>query len=191
MKRSELTVASRLTVIRILIVPFFIVTVLYYSPGQDHLRFISLGLFVTAAFLDFLDGYWARKFHQETKAGAILDPLADKILLISAFICLYKVSVLFETVRFPIWLVVAVISRDAILLLGSMIIHLVKGDITVATTIWGKGTAFLQMLAVIGILMQWRFSIMIWYVIMIFVIISGMDYRLKGIKELYSAENHQ
>ena len=191
MKRSELTVASRLTVIRILIVPFFIVTVLYYSPGQDHLRFISLGLFVTAAFLDFLDGYWARKFHQETKAGAILDPLADKILLISAFICLYKVSVLFETVRFPIWLVVAVISRDAILLLGSMIIHLVKGDITVATTIWGKGTAFLQMLAVIGILMQWRFSIMIWYVIMIFVIISGMDYILKGIKELYSAENHQ
>src|SRR3990167_5156451 len=115
----SLTLASKLTVIRIVIVPFFIVTVLYYSPGKDYLRFVALSMFVLAAVLDFLDGYLARKLHQETKVGTILDPLADKILFISAFICLYKISVLFETVRFPIWLVVAVISRDTILLLGS------------------------------------------------------------------------
>ncbi|OGX34996.1 MAG: hypothetical protein A3C36_01570 [Omnitrophica WOR_2 bacterium RIFCSPHIGHO2_02_FULL_52_10] len=191
MGRSGLTVASKLTVIRILIVPFFIATVLYYSPDKDHLRLIALGLFAAAAGLDFLDGYLARKFRQETKAGAILDPLADKILLISAFICLYKIGVSFETVRFPIWLVVAVISRDVILLLGSTIIHLVKGDIAVATTVWGKGTAFVEMLAVMGILMQWRFSILLWYVIMVFVIISGMDYIIKGIKLLYNADNHR
>jgi phosphatidylglycerophosphate synthase len=111
--------------------------------------------------------------------------------LISAFICLYKIGVSFEAVRFPIWLVVAVISRDVILLLGSMIIHLIKGDITVATTVWGKGTAFFQMLAVMGILMQWRFSILLWYVIMVLVIISGMDYIIKGVKLLYSVDNQR
>lgn len=191
MQRSGLTLANQLTVVRILIVPFFIVTVLYYSPDKDFLRYVALGLFAAAALLDFLDGYWARKFHQATKVGALLDPLADKILLISAFICLYKIGVLFETVRFPIWLVVAVISRDAILLLGSTVIHLMKGDITVATTFWGKWTAFLQMLAVMGILLQWKFSILTWYVIIVFVVISGMDYILKGIKELYSADNQR
>ena len=108
-----LTLASKITVCRILIVPVFIATVLYYSPDQDYLRFAALGVFALALALDILDGYLARRLHQETRAGALLDPLADKILLISAYICLYKVGILFDAVRFPIWLVVAVTSAFA------------------------------------------------------------------------------
>ncbi|MCK5013027.1 MAG: CDP-alcohol phosphatidyltransferase family protein [Candidatus Omnitrophica bacterium] len=184
-----LTLANRLTIGRLLMVPFFIVAVLYYSPDNDYTRFIALGIFLAAVILDVLDGYVARKFDQETKAGAILDPLADKILLISAYICIYKVSVLFNTVRFPIWLVVAVISRDVILLLGFVVIHLFNGNISVNPTIWGKATVFFQILAVIGILMQWQLFSLFWYVILILVVISGIDYILKGIKELNSGAN--
>lgn len=180
----SLTLANQFTIARLLMVPFFITAVLYYSPDHDYLRFIALGIFLAAVTLDVLDGYVARKFGQETKAGAILDPLADKILLISAYICLYKISVLFDAVRFPIWLVVAVISRDVVLLLGSMIIRLVNGDIRINPTVWGKMTVFFQVLGVIGILMQWPYFSVFWYVILILVIISGIDYILKGVKEL-------
>lgn len=181
-----LNLANRLTVGRLLVVPFFIVAVLYYSPDKDHLRFVALGIFLAAVFLDVLDGYVARKFGQETEAGAILDPLADKILLISAFICIYKISVLFDTVRFPIWLVVAVISRDVILLLGFTVLRLYNVAISVNPTIWGKMTVFFQVLAVIGILMQWQIFSVFWYVILVLVVISGTDYILKGVKALNS-----
>ena len=180
----SVTLANKLTMCRLFIVPFFISNVLYYSPEKDYLRFIALGLFLTAVTLDVLDGFVARRFHQETKAGAILDPLADKILLISAYICLYKIGVLFETVQFPIWLVVAVISRDVVLLLGSMIIRITNGDIIVKPTVWGKMTMFFQVLAVIGILLQWPLLSFLWYVILVLVIISGVDYLIKGVKEL-------
>lgn len=180
----SLTFANRLTIARVFCVPFFISTVLYYSPDKDYLRFIALGVFLAAVLLDVLDGYVARHFHQETKAGAILDPLADKILSISAFICLYKVSVLFEMVRFPIWLVVTVISRDVILLLGAMIIRLVNGQLTIRPTVWGKMTMFFEVLAVVGILLQWPLFSYLWQIIFVLVIISGTDYLLKGFKEL-------
>ena len=182
----SLTLANRLTIGRLLLVPFFIVAVLYYSPHKDYLRFTALGIFMAAVILDVLDGYVARKFGQETKAGEILDPLADKILLISAYICIYKISVLFDVVRFPIWLVVAVISRDVILLIGFTVIRLFNAHISINPTIWGKMTVFFQVVAVAGILMQWPVFSLSWYIILVLVIISGIDYILKGVKVLNS-----
>ena len=180
----SLTLANRLTIIRLLLVPILIGTALYYSPQKDYLRFVTLAIFLCAMALDVLDGYVARKFNQETKAGAILDPLADKILLISTYICIYKISVMFEAVRFPIWLVVAVISRDVILLLGCVVIRLFNGDVDINPTIWGKLTVFFQTVAVVGILMQWPVFNFSWYVILVFAVVSGIDYILKGVKEL-------
>jgi cardiolipin synthase (CMP-forming) len=179
-----LTFANKVTIGRILAVPFFIATVLYYSPEQDYLRFAALGIFMFAVISDIIDGYIARTRHQKTKAGAMLDPLADKLLLISAFICLYKVSVLFEFIRFPIWLVVAVISRDVILILGSTVILIVHGDLHIDPTIWGKATTFFQVIAVCGILLQWAYSPIIWYITLIFSVISCVDYIRIGIKIL-------
>jgi phosphatidylglycerophosphate synthase len=92
-------------------------------------------------------------------------------------------------VRFPIWLVVAVISRDVVLLLGSTVIRLVNGDSNVHPTIWGKMTVFFQVLGVVGILTQWPFLSVVWYAILILVIISGVDYILKGVRDLNSGAN--
>lgn len=183
-----LTFANKITVVRIVLVPFFISTVLYYSPQKEYLRFVALGIFMFAVISDIIDGYIARTRHQKTRAGAILDPLADKILLISAFICLYKVSVLFEIVRFPVWFVVAMISRDAVLILGSMIIYIVRGEIKIEPTLWGKASTFFQIFSVIGILLQWTFSPLIWCAAILLAAVSGIDYIRTGIKVLNSSE---
>ena len=179
-----LTFANKVTIGRIFIVPFFVATVLYYSPQRDHLRFVALGIFLLAVTSDLIDGYIARAHKQKTKAGALLDPLADKFLLMSAFICLYKIGGQFLPFNFPLWLVVAVISRDVILLLGSMIIQLVNGQLVIAPTLWGKATTFFQVFCVIGLLMQIEVSSVLWSVTVILTIISAFGYIYDGIKTL-------
>ncbi len=177
-----LTFANKVTVGRILIVPFFIATVLYLSPERPYLRFVALGLFLTAVISDVIDGYIARTRQQKTLAGAILDPLADKILLISAFICLYIQRGEFGDLNFPLWFVVAIISRDVILLLGSMIIQLTTGELKIEANRLGKTTAFLQIVCILGILVQWHFTFVFWYLTVAITILSGVIYIKEGIK---------
>ncbi|MDP8212503.1 MAG: CDP-alcohol phosphatidyltransferase family protein [Candidatus Zapsychrus exili] len=179
----SLNFANKITIARIIAVPIFIGTVLYYSKQNDFLRFVSLGVFLFAVISDVFDGYIARTRNQKTKAGAILDPLADKFLLISAFVCLfYKGNFWADVIRFPGWVVIAVISRDIILILGAMILYVVNGRLEVEPTIWGKATTFVEILAIISILLQWSFSFVVWYVMLFFIVISGIDYIRKGIK---------
>lgn len=179
-----LTFANKVTIVRILVVPFFIATVLYYSSERDYLRWTALGIFLFAVITDVIDGYIARAHHQKTKAGAILDPLADKLLLISAFICLTIKGEIFSSVQFPLWLVVSVISRDVILLLGAMIIHLVQGDVTITPTKWGKSATFFQIICIFAVLLEWEVSVLLWSTTAGLTIISGLGYILKGIKTL-------
>lgn len=178
-----LTFANKITVCRILAVPFFIATVLYYTPQNDYLRLVALGIFSFAVISDAVDGYVARHYRQRTKAGAVLDPVADKLLLMSAFICLYKVgAAIGGGVHFPIWLVVGVISRDVTLLSGAAIIRLFHGDFEVEPTVWGKATAFFQIVAVLGILLRLPWVSAVWPPMIILTALSGIDYIRKGIK---------
>lgn len=179
-----LTFANKVTVGRILIVPLFIATVLYYSPDREFLRYLALMVFLLAVISDVIDGYIARTRKEKTKAGALLDPLADKVLLISAFMCLTIQGEAFGEIRFPLWLVVAVISRDVILLLGAMIIHLVAGNLAITPSAWGKATTFFQVFCIIGILLQWPVSMGVWYGTVGLTVISGLGYIRNGIKVL-------
>ena len=183
-----LTFANKITIGRILTVPFFVTAVLYYSPEWDYLRYVALGIFVFAVFSDMLDGYIARSQNQMTQVGAILDPLADKILLSSSFIFLYDVGHLFPKINFPIWLVVAVISRDVILLIGSALIFMLQGQFKIHVSVWGKTATFFQGVSVIGLLLQWPWTSVFWYVAFIFTAVSGLDYVRRGIGLLF-AEN--
>lgn len=175
-----LTFANKITVGRILAVPFFIATVLYYTPERDSLRYVALGIFLTAVISDVIDGYIARTRHQKTQAGVILDPLADKILLISAFLCLYLIGGNFDVLRFPLWLVVALISRDVILLAGALIIQMVTGRLTMEANFWGKTTTFLQIVCVIGMLLQLEASRIFWPLALVVTFISGVIYIKEG-----------
>jgi cardiolipin synthase (CMP-forming) len=176
-----LTFANKVTVGRILLVPFFIATVLYLSPARPYLRWLALSLFLIAVISDVIDGYIARTQGQKTKAGAILDPLADKILLISAFICLYIKRAQFDDISFPLWFVVAIISRDVILLLGSMIVQLMTGKLDIEANRSGKLTAFLQIVCVLGILLQLKFTFVFWYLALGATLFSGIVYIKEGI----------
>ena len=179
-----LTFANKVTIGRILIVPLFIATVLYYSSQRDQLRYAALGIFLVAVISDVIDGYIARTRQQKTKAGAILDPLADKILLISAFICLTIKGEFFPAFKFPIWLVVTVISRDVILLIGSMLLYVFRGQLDISPSLWGNATTFFQVASILGIFFQWSFSEYLWYVTVVLTLISAIDYLRNGIKIL-------
>ena len=159
-----LTAATKITIGRILAVPFFILSLVYYSPDKEYFRYIALAIFVLCILSDMIDGYIARVYHQTTKLGAILDPLADKILLISAFICLANIRPHMNVVRFPEWFVIGVISRDGILLLGIFVMHLMNKEVRISPTIWGKATTALQMFS------------------FILTVFSGLDYVRTGLK---------
>jgi cardiolipin synthase (CMP-forming) len=179
-----LTFANKITIVRIVAVPFFISAALYYSAEREYLRFVVLGIFLFAVISDVIDGYIARTRDQKTKAGAILDPLADKLLLISAFSCLGGIGAAYPPAQFPVWLIVAVISRDVVLLLGSMLIYIMNGDLLISPTIWGKASTFFQVSAVLGLLLHWDFAPVLWYATLILAVVSGVDYIRRGIKVL-------
>jgi len=114
----------------------------------------------------------------------ILDPLGDKILLVSAFIFLHIVD---TGIKFPLWVILIVVSRDAIILLGIIAIFLVGQNLDIMPTVWGKLSTGFQMASVISVLMRFKFSFIIWSVAMFFTVISGMDYIRKGFGVLYAS----
>lgn len=177
-----MNIANKISTFRILLVPFFIACLLYYTPQKDYLRLLALSIFVLAVISDIVDGYIARKKKEHSPAGLILDPLGDKILLVSAFIFLRLVN---TGIRFPIWVTLIVISRDVIIILGIIAIFIVRQKFDMIPTIWGKLTTFFQMSSVISVLMRVSFSYVIWSIAILFTLISGMDYIRRGLAALY------
>jgi len=112
---------NKLTILRILLIPFIVISLVYYTPQNDILRWIALFLFLGAALSDAVDGYVARHHNQRTELGNFLDPLADKFLINSIFICLTIGKFPF---RVPAWVTITVISRDLIIALGFIIIYI-------------------------------------------------------------------
>ena len=179
--------ANKISTFSILSVPFFIACLVYYSPGKDILRFFALGIFVLGVISDAVDGYIARKTKQKSKAGLILDPLGDKLLLISAFVLVYLKFP--SEIRFPAWVLLIVITRDVLILLGTAVIFMVKQDFNIVSTWLGKIATTFQMLSVISILLLWRFSYIFWLAAVLFTVLSGVNYIIKGFKSLYALDN--
>lgn len=173
-----LNLANKITITRITLTPLFITAIVY---GRMN---IALAFFAAAIISDGLDGFIARTRNQKTLLGTILDPVADKILLISAFICLALVNGPPAYLRLPPYVPIIVISRDAIIVLGSIMIYVVKGDVKIEPSILGKVTTFFQMITIVSILIQFKHSVYIWNTAAIFTIMSGIDYMTKGSRVL-------
>ncbi|MFC1709391.1 CDP-alcohol phosphatidyltransferase family protein [Candidatus Omnitrophota bacterium] len=183
--------ANKITIFRILSVPFFITALVYYTPQKDYLRFIALSIFVLAIISDVIDGYIARVKKQKTQAGAILDPLADKFLLITAFILLYHISNLYFDIKLPLGVALIVIFRDAILLIGGGIIILSNQENKINPTWIGKTSTFFQMMTILSLLLKLNFSCYVWNIAVAFTLISGIDYLRKGIVMFNSQPQHK
>src|SRR5438105_3828873 len=150
-----MTTANKITIMRMLLIPFFVVEVLYYvKDGQELHRLLAILSFAVAAICDGVDGYIARRYNQRSELGAILDPLADKLLLVSGIVVLtFDRRPYLESV--PLWLTGTIIGRDLLILIGMVVIHATVGKVKVRPRIPGKISTVLQMVIVLWILLQW------------------------------------
>jgi cardiolipin synthase len=138
---SALTVANLLTVFRLILIPVF-VTMVHYR------RFSwALAIFLAAAATDGLDGLLARSLNQKTQLGAILDPMADKLLLVTAFVVLSLPSFTL-TPPIPFWLTAAAISRDVFIVLGALVINIATGFSRFRPSLPGKINTFVQLITI-------------------------------------------
>lgn len=181
-----MTTANKVTIGRILLIPLFIVQAVYYvQTGNEVFRLIAVLAFALAAISDGIDGYIARRYHQFSELGAVLDPLADKLLLLSALILLsFDNRPRFD--RLPLWLTATVFSRDAILLLGSIVIHYTCGKMRVRPRILGKISTVFLMVVVSWTLLKWN-SASIFYLALVTALTtvgSGAFYVLDGVRQL-------
>jgi cardiolipin synthase (CMP-forming) len=126
-----LTLANQLTLLRMLLIPAFVLLVVYHQLGW------ALAIFITAGVTDGLDGLIARRSGKKTSLGAWLDPMADKLLLVTTFVVL-TLPGLGLVNRFPVWLTVLIISRDVVIVLTVAIVNLAIGRRTFRPSIYGK-----------------------------------------------------
>lgn len=127
----RLTAANQITLLRMLLIPLFVILLVYGRPGW------ALAVFAFAGLTDLLDGLIARMTRQRTSLGAWLDPMADKLLLVTTFVVL-SVPQTDLVVRFPLWLTILVISRDVVIVITVAIVNIVMGVRTFRPSIWGK-----------------------------------------------------
>ena len=196
-----MTTANKITVVRILMIPAFVTMAIYYGEsikrGQplEWQRFVSIAIFILAALSDGLDGYVARRYNQRSTLGIILDPIADKGLLLSGIITLSLTSwgseVEPDTGKFPVWFPVLVISRDAILLVGTLVLYLLNGKVHVKPHWTGKIATVLQMVAIGWVMLQLRVIPLLYVVLAAgaFTLASGIIYVTEGVRQL-QAEGH-
>ena len=136
---------NKLTVARMIIVPFLVVFLLT-GWGGDANRYISLALFVVASVTDWFDGYLARKNNLVTNFGKFMDPLADKLLVCSAMICMIELN------RLPAWFVIIIIAREFIIS-GFRLIAAENG-VVIAANYWGKFKTASQMVMIILLILN-------------------------------------
>lgn len=175
-----MSIPNYLTLFRILLTPVFFITLVSYTPEKEELRLIALAIFVVAALTDALDGILARFLKQRTALGQMLDPLADKILLVSAYIGLLFVATL--PFRPPLWVTITIIFRDLILLFGFLILNFAAVKVEVQPNIWGKLTTASQMLLLCFVLLEWPVAVPLAFLTVAFTIISGIIYITRGLK---------
>ena len=148
-----MNLANNLTLLRILLVPVFVGSLFYYSPERQYLHLAVILIFATACLTDGLDGYVARRMAQKTEFGTFIDPIADKLLLLSGFCSLSFMPALPPPMRIPAWVTLIIISRDVIILVGALVIFIMTGHLKARPLLIGKTTTVVQMAAIFAALL--------------------------------------
>ncbi len=180
-----MNLANKLTIVRIFLVPVFMLFLLLDIPNGDY---IAAGIFILAASTDALDGYVARSRNQITTFGKFMDPLADKLLVSSALIILVEMN------RISSWIVVIIIARE-FAITGLRILAASEG-VTIAASWWGKFKTISQILAIIVLLLNnYPFSLIglpmdtiLVALALIFTVVSGADYLIKNKQAFLTGE---
>lgn len=176
----QMNLPNKLTILRVLMIPFFVVFMLMDITGGAD-KWIAVSLFVIASLTDFLDGYIARKYNLVSNFGKFMDPLADKLLVGAAMICLVEMG------RLPAWIVIIIISREFIIS-GFRLVASDNG-IVIAASYWGKFKTVFQMAMIIvlicnlGGVFGMIETALVW-ISLILTVVSLVDYVAKNVDVL-------
>ncbi len=171
---------NKLTILRVIMIPFFVLALLYDGGENQTLRYVAAAIFIIASLTDMLDGKIARKYNLVTNFGKFMDPLADKLLVCSALICLVELKEL------PAWMVIVIISREFIIS-GFRLVASDNG-VVIAASYWGKFKTTFQMIAVVllilGIPALSMVTTAVVWIALVLTVISLVDYITKNVNVL-------
>ncbi len=169
-----MNIANKLTVFRVVLVPFFVLFLL--TDFTPYNRWIAFAIFCIATITDKLDGTIARKYNMITDFGKFMDPIADKLLVSSALICLSSLG------EMPAWIVIVIIARE--FAISGIRLLAADNGVTIAATWWGKSKTIAQMAMIIIMLMNIPalhiLSQVVMYISLILTLISMVDYIVKN-----------
>ncbi len=171
----SMNLPNKLTMFRVILIPVFIIVLMAGIFSEPLNRYIGVAVFCIASFTDYLDGNIARKYNLVTNFGKFMDPLADKLLVSSALICMIELGML------PAWIVIIIISREFIIT-GFRLIA-VENGVVIAASWWGKIKTVMQMVMIIFVMLGINdlIGMVLIALATIFTIISGVDYIVKNI----------
>lgn len=169
---------NKLTMLRVIMIPFFVLFLMMGGGNVQMLRYVAAAIFIVASLTDLLDGKIARKHNLVTNFGKFMDPLADKLLVCAALICLVELK------QLPAWMVIVIVSREFIIS-GFRLIAVEQG-VVIAASYWGKFKTTFQMLAVILLIIDLPVlrpaaSVCTWAALAL-TVISLVDYLVKNHK---------
>ena len=167
---------NKLTILRVTMIPFFVAALLYDGGANQNMRYVAAALFIIASLTDMLDGKIARKYNLVTNFGKFMDPLADKLLVCSALICMIELREL------PAWMVIIIISREFIIS-GFRLVASDNG-VVIAASYWGKFKTTFQMIGVVLLIfnipaLSTLTTIIVWIALAL-TVISLVDYIVKN-----------
>ena len=171
----SMNLPNKLTMFRVILIPVFIIVLMAGVFSEPLNRYIGVAVFCIASFTDYLNGNIARKYNLVTNFGKFMDPLADKLLVSSALICMIELGML------PAWIVIIIISREFIIT-GFRLIA-VENGVVIAASWWGKIKTVMQMAMIIVVMLGINdlIGMVLIALATIFTVISGVDYIVKNI----------
>jgi CDP-diacylglycerol---glycerol-3-phosphate 3-phosphatidyltransferase len=178
---------NAISVFRVAMIPLFMVFALTNVPGGD---IVALVVFVTASVSDFIDGFLARRWHETSVMGAFLDPLADKLLVIAALLCLVQFNSTPGRGHLSAWVAMVIIARE--LAVSGLRMVAAAENVVIVASKWGKIKTFVQMYTLAALiitprLFRWEWTAgghhVTWYfvvVMLVITVLSGVDYFVKA-----------
>jgi CDP-diacylglycerol--glycerol-3-phosphate 3-phosphatidyltransferase len=167
---------NKLTTLRVILIPFFVLFLMLGGGYVQFFRFIALAIFIVASLTDLLDGKIARRYNLVTNFGKFMDPLADKLLVCSALICLIELG------QLPAWMVIVIVSREFIIS-GFRLIAAEQG-VVIAASYWGKFKTTFQMIAVILMILNLPvlrlLTTLCTWIALVLTVVSLVDYIAKN-----------
>lgn len=171
---------NKLTVLRVILIPFFVAAVLFDEGDSQIFRYLAASIFIVASLTDMLDGKIARKYNLVTNFGKFMDPLADKLLVCAALVCLVELE------QLPAWMVIVIVSREFIIS-GFRLVAAEQG-IVIAASYWGKFKTTFQMIAIILMIVDLKVlrpaTWLCTWIALILTVVSLVDYIQKNHKVL-------